>query len=87
MFSPVLFAVFVVSVTAWEIVPEGYELTFSPEDRELNEDFYQYMHQPEHRRQTRQLHGSTMVNSDGSTGKTFIDIWLFVQCLSISRYL
>ncbi|KAJ8708763.1 hypothetical protein PYW08_010145 [Mythimna loreyi] len=68
MFSPILFTIFVVSATAWEVVPEGYELEFSPQDQELSDDFYGYLHQPEHRRQTRQLHGSTMVNSDGSTG-------------------
>ncbi|KAH9635263.1 hypothetical protein HF086_001919 [Spodoptera exigua] len=61
MYSALLLAAVVVGATAWETVP-------SPEQYLNLEDYYQYLHEPSHRRETRQLHGNTFFNTDGTSG-------------------
>ncbi|KAF9806066.1 hypothetical protein SFRURICE_008194 [Spodoptera frugiperda] len=60
MYSALLLTVALASAAAWETVP-------SPEQYVEAPDFYQYLHAPSHHRQTRQLHGNTFFNSDGSS--------------------
>ena len=93
MFSPILFTIFVVSVTAWEMVPTRHQVDWETPDqdlyapqRELDPDFYEYLHQNLHRRQTRQLHGSTFVNSDRTSGEFFlISMLMFFFFKSVQR--
>ncbi|CAH1641759.1 unnamed protein product [Spodoptera littoralis] len=59
MYSALLLTVVVVGVAAWE--------TTSPEQYLDVGDFYQYLHEPSHHRQTRQLHGNTFFNTDGTS--------------------